>query len=179
MVLEKKMTTATLDRKATTEPKTQTKFPRPVPGSELLIEEPRLPIADQRRHSEALLDYLNAVNAELLKKPVEVQTRRASASRRVGHSFGNEIALGFVRDRRLRVIKPIKVTFSKVEGQSAAEAAEFGEYGYGATRAEALGDLQQAIVELYVGLKEADGRLGKDLHAVWKKLQQSLSWYER
>jgi hypothetical protein len=86
---------------------------------------------------------------------------------------------GAQRIRRLRVVKPIQVTFSKVEGQHVAEAAEIGEFGYGANRAEALTDLQQAIGELYVGLRDADGRLGKDLQAVWKKLQQSLRWYER
>jgi RecB family exonuclease len=85
--------------------------------------------------------------------------------------------LGFLRDRRFSVVEPIKVVRTTVDGQSVIEAPEFGEFGFGQSTTEALADLQEAIAQLYVSLRDAEGGLGGDLQVLLHKLQSKLTWH--
>jgi len=100
--------------------------------------------------------------------PLSEKTRGAAGA------FPAEMKLGFLRDRRFRVRQPIAVRFALHEGQCVAEAAEFGEFGYGASAGEALADLQGALAQLYFALKEDSDRLGRDLQQVWHRLNKAI-----
>ena len=84
------------------------------------------------------------------------------------------IQLGYLRDGRLRVIKPMTVEF-KIEGPHViAEVPEINEFGFGDNQAEALIDLQHTIGELYFVLKEKQDCLGPDTERIWRSLQESI-----
>ena len=85
-----------------------------------------------------------------------------------------EIQLGFLRDGRLRLREPLKVTVTSEEGQVIAESGEINEFGYGPNLTEAVKDLQHAIVQLYFTLEEDQDRLGRDLQLVWEILKPKI-----
>lgn len=79
--------------------------------------------------------------------------------------------LATLADGRFRVIVPFDVSFL-MEGDSiVAEATEINEFGFGPTHSEAVRDLQAALVELYLTLRDDQGNLGPDLQSVWEALQ--------
>ena len=86
----------------------------------------------------------------------------------------NEVLLGSLRDGRLRVYSPIKVTFAREGTHAIAEAVDINEFGFGANPSEALADLQNAIAELYLTLEVEQNRLGDDLQSVWAVLQEKI-----
>lgn len=85
-----------------------------------------------------------------------------------------EIQLGFLRDGRLRLREPLKVTVTSEEGQVIAEAGEINEFGYGLNLTEAVKDLQHAIGQLYFTLEEDQDILGSDLRSVWEILEAKI-----
>ena len=84
------------------------------------------------------------------------------------------VALGFLRDGRLRVRAAIEVAILESDGQIIAEAEELNEFGSGDNQAEAIIDLQHAIAELYFSLEEDKDRLGPGLEKVWAVLQGKI-----
>ena len=130
--------------------------------------------SDQQRDSEALLEYLKAV----LALTGEVQLHEVAGEGRTTGVLPNEVMLGFLGERRLRVRKPIRVRFSEQDDQCVAEAPDFNEFGYGTSRSAAIGDLQHALAELYLSLRDDQERLGRNLERVWKRLQKTLEWHE-
>ncbi|MGA2158050.1 MAG: hypothetical protein ABSG90_02405 [Dehalococcoidia bacterium] len=85
------------------------------------------------------------------------------------------IALGTLRDGRLRVVAPFKVAFTYDKDQVVAEATEISEFGFGNNFTEALIDLQRTVSELYFTLDSEQERLGPDLQKVWSVLRQKIS----
>lgn len=86
----------------------------------------------------------------------------------------NHILLGTLRDGRLRVQSPISVKLTKEDHHVIAEAIGLDEFGFGTNLAEAIRDLQRAIVELYFTLEAERNRLGPDLQRVRATLQAKL-----
>ena len=86
----------------------------------------------------------------------------------------SELALGTLRDPRLRVVASLTVSFAEDEGGISARANEIDEFGFGSNYSEALTDLQHTIAELYFSLEEDRDRLGSDLQRVWETLQQKI-----
>lgn len=84
------------------------------------------------------------------------------------------VALGFLRDGRLRVREAIEVAILEADGQIVAEADELNEFGSGDNQSEAVIDLQHAIAELYFSLEEDKDRLGPGLQKVWEVLQVKI-----
>lgn len=82
--------------------------------------------------------------------------------------------LGSLRDHRLRVVEPFVIAFRSEDSQMVAEAPEIDEFGFGQSPAEALEDLQHAIVELYLSLDRDQSRLGIDLERVWAVLCRKI-----
>ena len=85
-----------------------------------------------------------------------------------------EIMIGSLRDGRLRVMKPIRVKFSREGAGFIAEAMDLNEFGFGGNQSEAVADLQHAIAELYFSLRDERNRLGPDLRRVWKKVDRAI-----
>lgn len=85
-----------------------------------------------------------------------------------------EFTLDRLDDDRLLVVEPIAVRKTTEADQSALEAPEINEFGYGDTHSEALADLQAAIAELYFTLDADKERLGADLQAVYATLVRKL-----
>lgn len=142
-------------------------------GDAVRAEVLRLPVEAQVKETEAQLQSLNA----RLGIIVAIHGRAARSGARAP-TFPNVMALGYMRDQRLRVVKPIKVRFVRHGAQVVAEAVDFNEFGYGDSRAEALADLQLAVAGLYVELRHNRDRLGADLTRTWKRLERSLRWDE-
>ena len=86
----------------------------------------------------------------------------------------SEILLGSLRDGRLKVCKPIKVSFSTEGTHVIAEALGLSEFGFGESHSAALTDLQHAVAELYFTLEEEKKHLGNDLQEVWSRLQERI-----
>ncbi len=85
------------------------------------------------------------------------------------------ILIGSLRDRRLKIKKPIKVSFSQSGNTVIAEAEEFNEFGFGNNKTEALNDLQRTVIELFLTLEEDENRIGKDLQFLREKLHNYIS----
>ena len=86
-----------------------------------------------------------------------------------------EIRLGTLRDHRFRVNGALLVKREESEGRVVAAAPELNEFGFGENFSDAVTDLQRAIVELYLTLKDDEDRLGPDLQKVWATLQERIS----
>lgn len=86
----------------------------------------------------------------------------------------DRLFLGSLADGRLRVREPLNVVVRADGGNVVVEADEINEFGFGTNFAEALRDLQRAIVELYFRLEEEQDRLGPDLEHVWRRLVSVL-----
>ena len=78
-------------------------------------------------------------------------------------------------DGRFRMPVSFAVRFLTEGDSIVAEAAEVNEFGFGPTRSEAIQDLQSAIEDLYLTLRDDEGRLGHDLLAVWEVLQSKVA----
>jgi hypothetical protein len=87
----------------------------------------------------------------------------------------SEFFLATLADRRLRVVKPIHVLIRQEEGQFVAEADELEEFGFEESRAEALRELQRAIVALFYTLQSEEMRLGPSLRATWTRLREKVT----
>lgn len=87
----------------------------------------------------------------------------------------NEMLLGTLGDARLRLSAPIRVKMDVEGSQYVAEATEFSEFGFGASRSEAIRDLQRALVELYFTLDQEQDHLGSDLAKVWESLKSQVT----
>lgn len=92
--------------------------------------------------------------------------------------FPEEILLGFMRDRRLRVVTPITITCSRENEKVILHAIDFDEFGFADNLTDALVDLQAAIAELFFSLKEDEQRLGPDLRRVWVRLQDKIRFIQ-
>ncbi|MCZ6794483.1 MAG: hypothetical protein O7J95_12815 [Planctomycetota bacterium] len=92
----------------------------------------------------------------------------------LGPVVPSQSSLGTLRDHRFRVETPLRVRTSKQEGRIVVEAVEINEFGFGNNFSEALADLQRAIVDLYLTLREDEARLGPDLQKVWTTLQEKI-----
>lgn len=84
------------------------------------------------------------------------------------------LALGSLRDGRLRVVEPIGVVQMVEEGKCVIEAQELNEFGFGDNFSEAIQDLQEAIAELYFTLELEQEKLGPDLASVWATLSRKV-----
>ena len=87
------------------------------------------------------------------------------------------LLLAALRDPRLRVKKPLAVTFHQEKGKTIAVARPSGEYGAGDNKSEALQELQHALGELYHSLQEDQHRLGPGLEQTWQRLQEHIRPY--
>ena len=74
----------------------------------------------------------------------------------------------------LHLKEPIAVKYEMEANQYIAEAIEINEFGHGDTWDEAVEDLQEAIVELYLFLEVEEDRLGKELARVWRVLSRKV-----
>jgi hypothetical protein len=88
--------------------------------------------------------------------------------------FPTEFCLGSLLNGGLRITAPIHVLCKREEGKVVLEADEINEFGFGVTLPEALRDLQEAIGELYLTLREDEGRLGPDLRNTLQVLQSKI-----
>ena len=79
--------------------------------------------------------------------------------------------LATLADGRFRVLAPFDVCFLADGDSIVAEATEINEFGFGSTHSEAVRDLQAAIVELSLSLRDDKDHLGPDLLTVWDTLQ--------
>ena len=86
----------------------------------------------------------------------------------------DQVLLGSLRDSRLKVCKPIKVSFSTEGTHVIAEAPGLSEFGFGDSHSAALADLQHAVAELYFTLEEEKEHLGNDLQEVWSRLRERI-----
>lgn len=86
----------------------------------------------------------------------------------------DDFLIATLGDRRLRVVEPFGVAITRENLDFIATALEIDEFGFGETRQEAIRDLQQAIVELYLSLKRNEERLGPDLAATLKTLSTKV-----
>jgi hypothetical protein len=87
----------------------------------------------------------------------------------------NLIRLGALKDKRLRVVEAIQVTYRRnAHGKVLAEAILIDEFGFGDSESEALSDLQHALGELYWELYEKRDSLGADLLRVWGLLDKKI-----
>ena len=84
--------------------------------------------------------------------------------------------LGFLLDRRLRVISPIEVSLSKKQNKFIAIAFKINEFGYGINPSEAIIDLQHTIAELYFFLNKNKFKLGVDLQHTYNRLQSLIKY---
>ena len=89
-------------------------------------------------------------------------------------SPSDALALGSLRDGRLRVVEPIAVTQMMEGGKHVAEAPVLNEFGFGGNPSEAIADLQAAIAELYFTLEAEQHRLGPDLATVWAEVSRRV-----
>lgn len=135
---------------------------------------------------------LTGKGLELFTKPAVAEIGRGTSARQAKVALPKEIrpqtwpdadgataapatvALGFLRDGRLRVRAAIEVAIREADGQIIAEAEELNEFGSGDNQAEAIIDLQHAIAELYFSLEEDKDRLGPGLEKVWAVLQGKI-----
>ena len=88
--------------------------------------------------------------------------------------LNHKLALGALRDGRLRVVMPIAVEQTTEGGKYVVESPELNEFGFGDNLSEAIADLQAAIAELYFTLDEERERLGPDLVQVWSALSKMV-----
>ena len=79
--------------------------------------------------------------------------------------------LATLADGRFRILAPFHVIFMAEGDSIVAEATEINEFGFGLTYSEAIRDLQAAIVELCLSLRDDQGNLGPDLLTVWDTLR--------
>jgi hypothetical protein len=85
-----------------------------------------------------------------------------------------EIQVGVLRDGRLRVVSPIRVTVKVEEEHFVLEAVDLNEFGYGSNLADAIVDLQRTIAELYFTLELEANRLGPDLKQIFESLNRMI-----
>ncbi|MGH9546640.1 MAG: hypothetical protein ACRD23_15640 [Terriglobales bacterium] len=85
------------------------------------------------------------------------------------------ISFGNIRDPRLRVREPIPVNIREEGGSTLAVWDEINEFGQGDSISEALDDLAHTVAELYLSLAAEQNRLGSDLQAVWRTLDQHVT----
>lgn len=90
----------------------------------------------------------------------------------------DHILIGSLRDGRLRVTSPIKITFMAEAQHVIAEAEEFNEFGYGSNKSESIIDIQHTISELFLTLEAEKEALGPELRLTWLSLQQKIQKYD-
>jgi len=84
------------------------------------------------------------------------------------------ILLGTLGDGRFKFKSPIEVRLRSEDDQIVAEAVGIDEFGYGQTQHEALRDLQEAIIEVYLAFHFKESNLGPDLRRVWDLLKERV-----
>jgi hypothetical protein len=92
----------------------------------------------------------------------------------IGPVLPGTMLLGALRDPRLRLIKPLTITFERENDETIAYCEELEEFGFGTHLTEALEDLQVTIAEAYFILKEENKRLGSDLRTLWNSLREKV-----
>lgn len=70
--------------------------------------------------------------------------------------------------------EPISVIIEEEEDQVITYAPDLEIYGCGDDVGEALEDLRESIVELYMDLRKNKGKLGKDLERIWIYLSRAI-----
>lgn len=141
-------------------------FPRPIEP----LEPPRpMPEVDLKQAAEA-----QRLLAETVEGITKIGAPRRASRNASAKTLPDRMRLGVLRDRSHRVVIPILVNFEEEDGQALARAHAFDEYGFGATRQEALGDLQLALVELYDSLADEQDNLGPEMRDIWRHLQHSI-----
>jgi hypothetical protein len=83
--------------------------------------------------------------------------------------------LGTLRHRRFRVTTGIPVEVARDGDTLVLCAVPIEEYGYGANFAEAVEDLQRTIVELFLGLRRDETRLGPDLRRIYANVREYVT----
>lgn len=86
----------------------------------------------------------------------------------------DEMMLGSLGDRRLRVLVPIHVLVSTENDDYIAHADEVDEFGFGSSYMDAVRDLQRAMVELYLTLS-TEAALGPEMQRTLKVLRTKLA----
>ena len=86
----------------------------------------------------------------------------------------SEFSLGSLRDGRLRIVEPLRVSWKAEGGGIVLEAYEINEFGFGDNMSEAIADLQIAIAELYLALDADQENLGHDLAALRETLTRKI-----
>lgn len=92
----------------------------------------------------------------------------------IGPTLPKNMLLGALRDPRLHLIAPLTITFEHENDDIVAYCEELEEFGFGKHLTEAIADLQVTIAELYLTLKEENGRLGSNLKKIWYSLHQKI-----
>jgi len=96
----------------------------------------------------------------------------------IGLPLPETMLLGALRDPRLRLLAPLTISLERENDYIVAYCEELEEFGFGTHLTEAIEDLQVAIAEVYLTLKEEKDRLGSDLSALldtyYKKIKEVL-----
>ena len=92
-----------------------------------------------------------------------------------GTEMPRSVMLASVPDKRVRVIRPIKVELYRHGESVVASVPEFEEFGQGATSSEALDDLGHTLSELFLSLQHDESRLGSALKGTLATLRTYLS----
>ena len=82
-----------------------------------------------------------------------------------------ELQLGTLAHSRLQVRRPFMLKVGRENEHVTVWNADIEEIGYGPDLSAAIGDFQQAVIELYMSLCSDQDRLGPDMTRLWKALQ--------
>jgi hypothetical protein len=83
--------------------------------------------------------------------------------------------LGQLRDPVLRLRAPLPLETKRRRGVVTVTYAPLMLWGEGQSLADAMEDFGQTLVELYLGLHAAQGRLGAGLAPLWEHAQQIVA----
>ena len=120
----------------------------------------------QSIHDAGSLDATGSETVYLVPGPGPGPLYEGSAA-----GWPSPFPLATLADGRFRVFAPFDVSFLADGDSIVAEATEINEFGFGSTHSEAVRDLQAAIVELGLSLRDDRDHLGPDLLTVWNTLQ--------
>ncbi len=116
-------------------------------------------------HDASHLDATGSETVYLEPGPGPEPLREGSDS-----GWSSPFPLATLADGRFRVLAPFDVSFLTEGDSIVAEATEINEFGFGSTYSEAIRDLQVAIVEISLALREDQDNLGAGMLKVWETL---------
>jgi len=105
----------------------------------------RIPAIEARLRNAALKEQVVRVAAQPSREVVEITT---------------------LRDGRLRLVQPLRVTITREKAAVTAQLEDIDEFGQGVSLADALEDLQRCVAELFLTLEDDEDVLGADLRRV-------------